>query len=241
MANYPTSVSSFTTKNSGDTIAASHVNDLQGEVTAIEDALKNGTAHNLKPSANATYDLGISGTAWRDGFFTRNVTIGGTLAVTGAATIGGLPVLLKANSGTSTNASAENVDTIAISGLTAKDTIVVYANMGSVAQITTSPLLYNSTDAVTIVNITAGNDIAAGAFIATHATIRQAQSGNTAVHALSNAIQHAGGVSTARPRCEVPTFTTAWTGSWTLALRSGGVVAGGTFEWSWAVYKIPGQ
>ena len=37
--------------------------------------------------------------------------------------------------------------------------------------------------------------------------------------------------------------TTAWTGSWTLALRTGtgGVPSGGTFKWSWKVYKIAGQ
>ena len=38
MASYPTSVKSFTTKNNGpgNTIDASHINDLQSEVTAIE-------------------------------------------------------------------------------------------------------------------------------------------------------------------------------------------------------------
>lgn len=33
---YPTSVNSFTTKNTGDTIQPAHVNDLQTEVTAVE-------------------------------------------------------------------------------------------------------------------------------------------------------------------------------------------------------------
>lgn len=35
-ASYPTSAKSFTTKNSGDSIQAAHVNDLQDEVTAVE-------------------------------------------------------------------------------------------------------------------------------------------------------------------------------------------------------------
>ena len=36
MASYPTSVKSFTTKNTADTIQAAHVNDVQSEVTALE-------------------------------------------------------------------------------------------------------------------------------------------------------------------------------------------------------------
>lgn len=83
MANYPTSASSFSTKNPGDSIAASHINDLQTEIAAIEAALLNGLAHHLKPNANNTYDLGVSGTGWRDLFVGRNATIGGTLGVTG--------------------------------------------------------------------------------------------------------------------------------------------------------------
>lgn len=35
MANYPNAIPSFTTKNNGDSIQASHPNDIQAEVTAI--------------------------------------------------------------------------------------------------------------------------------------------------------------------------------------------------------------
>ena len=44
MANYPTGVSAFTTKNAGDVIQPSHINGLQDEISAIEDGLLNGTA-----------------------------------------------------------------------------------------------------------------------------------------------------------------------------------------------------
>lgn len=46
MASYPTSVKSYTTKSdgAGNKIFAAHINDLQDEVTAIEDGLLNGTA-----------------------------------------------------------------------------------------------------------------------------------------------------------------------------------------------------
>lgn len=43
-ASYPTSVFAPATKNPGDVIQAAHVNDLQTEVTAIEDGILNGTA-----------------------------------------------------------------------------------------------------------------------------------------------------------------------------------------------------
>lgn len=44
MATYPGAVKTFTSKSNGDTIQATHVTDLQDEVTAIEDGLLNGTA-----------------------------------------------------------------------------------------------------------------------------------------------------------------------------------------------------
>ena len=44
MASYPTAIKSFTTKATGGTIQAAHVNDLQDEVTAIETDLIAGLA-----------------------------------------------------------------------------------------------------------------------------------------------------------------------------------------------------
>lgn len=49
-ATFPTGVKSFTTKLAGDTVQASHVNDIQDEVTAIETALVGGTL----PAANGS-------------------------------------------------------------------------------------------------------------------------------------------------------------------------------------------
>lgn len=78
MANYPTSAFSPTTKNAGDTIAASHVNDLQNEVTAVETALlTSGLAHHLL-FVDATYDIGASGaTRPRNLYLSGLVTAGG--------------------------------------------------------------------------------------------------------------------------------------------------------------------
>jgi hypothetical protein len=81
MANYPTSISSFTTKNNGDTVQGSHINDLQAEVTAIENALVNGLT--------IPTTLAVTG----------NATVGGTLGVTGATTLAALSAAAITGSG----------------------------------------------------------------------------------------------------------------------------------------------
>jgi hypothetical protein len=63
-ASYPTSVKAFSTRNTGDAINASHVNDLQDEVTAIENALINGIAHNVSITGTLATTGLISSTAF---------------------------------------------------------------------------------------------------------------------------------------------------------------------------------
>ena len=219
MANFPNSVTSFSAKQDGigQIIAASHVNTLQDEVAAIEDGYLNGTAR--LNSSNSTV---------------------ASLNVTGATTIAGRPVamtLLYANSGTDTSAGAANVDTVAISGLTAKDTLLVYFDMEAVTQAVASPVLYNSTDSVQIAVL--GTSMGAGGFRDGTTRIRQSQRGATLVNAIS--VGSAAGTAAAMTDGTQSTFTTNWTGAWTLALRHGGVTAGGTLHYSWSVYKVVGQ
>lgn len=59
-ASYPTAVKSFTSRSAGQTISASHVNDVQDEVNAIEAGLLNGTAP-LTSSNCAVANLSVSG------------------------------------------------------------------------------------------------------------------------------------------------------------------------------------
>lgn len=87
-ASYPSSIKVFSTKASGDKIRATHIGDLQDEVSAIETALKNGLAHNVLFGTDNTYDIGASGANRpRDFFCARNAAVGGTLGVTGAVTL----------------------------------------------------------------------------------------------------------------------------------------------------------
>lgn len=166
------------------------------------------------------------------------LTAGSGLSLTDTtltATASNIYTLLKANSGTDTNAAAANVDTVAISGLTAKDTLEIFVSAGSTTQLTATVILQNSTDAVTLQS--SGGQIDAGGVLQMHALVRQRQTAATAI--LSFVSQSRNGINTVNDN--TPAFTTAWTGAWTLALRHGGVTAGGTFDWSWAVYKIAGQ
>lgn len=89
-ASYPGAVKSFSVKNSNDVIEASHINDLQDEVTAMENALVGSARinHDLL-FTDAQFDIGKAGaTRPRDLFTSRHVTVGGNLTVVG--TISGL-------------------------------------------------------------------------------------------------------------------------------------------------------
>lgn len=143
-----------------------------------------------------------------------------------------------ANAGTSTSAGATNLDSIAISGLTAKDQIVVEFFIGSVVQQTTSP--------ITLVSVTDSNallaslspDIAGGTFTAGNCTLMQGQDGATIYTA---SVQSFNSVSGTFDGVRNNTVTTSWLTGFTLGLRISGVVAGGTCRYRWAVYKRAGQ
>lgn len=65
-ASYPSSVKTYTTKiDNVDYPQAAHINELQDEVTAVEQGLLNGFQHTLKPLTDASYDLGASTLRWR--------------------------------------------------------------------------------------------------------------------------------------------------------------------------------
>jgi hypothetical protein len=153
-----------------------------------------------------------------------------------ASSVGASMVLLKANSGTDTSAGATNVDTIAISGLTAKDLLWVKINATSVTQATANIGLYNVTDSV-VVN-TAVSSLAAAAVLMLNFDVAQSQASATSIWARDEGKDTA---PTVYGNINVATFATAWTGGWTLALRHGGVTSGGTLQWKWSVYKLSGQ
>jgi hypothetical protein len=106
---FPGAVKTFTTRNAGDTIQPSHVNDLQDEVNAIEDGYRNATAP-LNSSKSTVVSLSVTGNST---LANVNITGGstltfltvanaaalaatqitGTLGVTSGSTLGGAVVL----------------------------------------------------------------------------------------------------------------------------------------------------
>lgn len=149
----------------------------------------------------------------------------------------GVMTLLVADSGTTTNTSAEDVDTIAITGLTAKDALLVHATGRAVTQGVAAFALRNTTDSVNLSGLGTTSNLAAGEGAIVQWNARQRQDAATAVHTLAlSAIN-----STWNGTANQSTFTQAWTGSWTLGLHHDGVTSGGTFQWSWAVFKVAGQ
>ena len=158
------------------------------------------------------------------------------------ADTGSSMALLRANSGTSTAAGATNVDTVAISGLTALDTLFIYYTVESITQATAGAMFYNNTDAVLMeeVNGRAATIVSGGVLIG-HAQIMQSQNAATRVFTRTSDINFGVADTTPLGAARASTFTTNWTGSWTLALRHDGVTAGGTFRWSWSVYVVRGQ
>lgn len=151
---------------------------------------------------------------------------------------GSVVTLLKSGQGTSTAAGATTVDSVAISGLTAADTIYVYYSIYSVTAATAAVVLYSVTDSAVLLDLSAGASIAGGNFIFGQGQLQQAVSASTTVAAVAQAINQG---LTRKDSLGFPTVTTAWTGSWTLGLRHGGVTATGTFKYVWSVFKMAGQ
>ena len=144
--------------------------------------------------------------------------------------------LLKAGIGSTTNAAAETVDSIALSGLTNLDTLIIEVSWFALTQQTAQPLLYHVTDAATIIALNGGAALAAGNDLQGTATLRQRPGTATQIQTLLHGFRGSTDVSTGGNASG-----TAWTSAWTLGLRHGGVTVGGTGHWSWAVYKVVGQ
>lgn len=193
-----------------------------------------GTAGGVLYGTTTSYAASAAGTTG------QVLTSGGA----GAPTWKGGATLIYANSGTNQTAAATTVDSVAITGLTAKDRLFIIYNMESTTQTTDNPRFYNVTDSVVIAQLNGQNDLtAANGMLVGETTIQQAQSAATRVISRDNGADIASAATGEVASAHDVTFTTAWTGNWTLGLRTdtNGVTAGGTFKWSWIVYRIAGQ
>lgn len=145
--------------------------------------------------------------------------------------------LLKANSGTDTAAGATNVDTVATGALTAKDSLLVVVTCSEATQAVARLDLYDQTDGQVIARLTAGGAMAAGVALLASVNLSPDPAAATTYLGLVNGFTTGGAVS----ELLRTTPLTAWTSGFTLALRHGGVTAGGTLSWKWTVLKVAGQ
>jgi len=149
---------------------------------------------------------------------------------------------LCSGSGTNTNTTATNVATCALSGLTASDTLFVTGDIYCSTQAIAETSLYSSTDSLALSRFWVQNGVAANTGSFGYAYLNQQANNNLEVFALethsTSKARNSGVTSTLVSSQSSITTTTAWTGSWTLALRQGAVTSGGSCDWQWKVYKL---
>jgi len=128
MANYPGSVTTFATRSAGQKIASAHVNALQDEVNALEDALlTTGLEHNLFPESTAdARTLGTSSKYWGLSYLKAVCLLDASELTIASGVITATQGYHKID--TEANAASDDLDTItAGSGLTAGTLLVVRA------------------------------------------------------------------------------------------------------------------
>jgi hypothetical protein len=119
--------------------------------------------------------------------------------------------------------AAANIDTYALSGLTSKDTLIVYASMSDPG---CTVNVYNSTDSTVVASIGLIGLPGMGiVWISTDGTTAT----NYAARRMSGSVTSVAYVSMA----------TAFTGSWTVALRSAGA-GSASVNWQWSVWRLIG-
>lgn len=217
---------------SGSTITAgTNVSDAGGTLDAVRDGgwtLASQAAGDIFYATSASQAGRLNGSGL--------VRVNGSSAPTAVnpATVGGV-LLVGGATGTSTAGAATNVATIALSGLTQFDVLRVYVTMTTVGGTTTNaPELYNATDSVSII---AGAGVGTGVLHVWDAIISCSPQAATAVQAQmlrsnNNAPANISAVST---------FVTPFTGSWSLALRTGASGTDGTFHYTVRVFKVVGS
>lgn len=136
--------------------------------------------------------------------------------------------------GTSTSTSATTVATVTISGLTNKDVLYVVTTLYSETQSTSTPFLRHETDGV--------NFLAMGASVGTNTTATY--EARISISNFNNTSIQTNGVRGIGPSAGTDSTqynaSTAFTGTWDLGLRHGGVTSGGTLYYTFRVYKIAG-
>lgn len=151
---------------------------------------------------------------------------------------GASQILLHRGSGTSTAAGATTVDSIALTGLTVDDQLMIVSNVESIAQNTATAVLYSVTDSTQVGYQNSNTTVTSGTGFYQTALLGPRQGSSVLLATYTSGGSYA---NSAELISGIFTVTTLWTANWTLGLRHGGVTSGGTFKYAWSVYRILGQ
>lgn len=193
------------------------------------------TESNLTLANNTTNDVSTS----KHGFVpvaTGNTSVFFRGDAAWAAPPASAMTLLYSNTGSSANNSATNLDTYTISGLTAKDKLVVYAEAmgdGGGSNMNTFMLYHVGGSHVLM---TSPSNCSQHSF---DAVLRYLSSTYAGLITTGTTWSSTSGGAVAAT--DVYGITVgSYTGSWTIAIRSGGITPN-TTGWQWSIYKIAGQ
>jgi hypothetical protein len=151
-------------------------------------------------------------------------------------------VRLYSAAGTDTSAAAANVDTFQLPTLTSKDRLWITWSLESITQATTGPVqIYSVTDLLKFTNLLAASaGVSAAAGFAGHMMLTPTQADLHRIQGQGANISYGAGTS-ANFADAAQTMTALWTAAPIIALRHGGVTAGGTLYWDWSIYLLAGQ
>src|SRR3990167_6512778 len=176
MPSYPATVKAFTTKNSGDVVQASHINDAHDEINAMEAGLLNGTAR-LNSSNSTVANLSVTGgSTFAGGLnFGSNSTITGALSVTGNSTLAGNVVIGGTLSVVNHSSFAANLNVTGDSTLTGSLNVTGNSTMGAIniPTATLTGVLSPSTATPTANTLYTNNLVKAWAFASSAATLHR--------------------------------------------------------------------
>lgn len=144
-------------------------------------------------------------------------------------------ILIHANSGETTSTGITTLDTASISGLSNLDTLMIEVTVSQVTQGGLTVSLLNSTDAVLMHVLAAGNNILVSSRYQGEVLMSQGVSPTLSITSLELGFYAASTNSRT-----TSTFTTLWTNSWNLQLQSDGQTSGGTRRWAWKIYRLRG-
>jgi hypothetical protein len=202
------------------------------DLTAAADVTGDLPLANIVGASGASVLLG-RGSASGAGDF-QEITLGSGLTMTNQAlsASAGNATLLYAATGTSSSSGVTNLDTFALTGLTAKDVVVITATAGCPSDNITDLIIYNNTAGV-VMGTTGG--------VGQHQYVKTYTMGIVSGGGTQNITRFEGSYAGSIATNTIVLQNTAMTTGWTVALRWTAIGGGDTGTWAWQITKFAGQ